>query len=234
MEREKAFGDAVELLQLTTRTEDADRLRLGIIQLLDIENQDKTPARSEAEGESHGEFHAGLIGYVGHMGDERAIPALLGAAGTGGMATRAVARFGKKALDPTLARITGKDADLASDALFVLRDMLEFRLISDAESLLRIKGALRLALGSPAWQVRDGAMAAIEYLEDRQEFVPMLKELADHDPFKIPSQPKGDGTVGDHYFVRQGAARLLLKIENHERPVVDSGLDPSEYQPVNQ
>ena len=82
MEREKAFGDAVELLQLATSTKDADRLRLGIIQLLDTENQDKTPARNEAEGESHGEFHAGLIGYVGHMGDERTIPALLGAAGT--------------------------------------------------------------------------------------------------------------------------------------------------------
>lgn len=240
-EREKAFRDAVELLQLANNPQDADRLRLGVIQLLQHENSGglkepdnvKPEDYGEGYGEDKSEYYAGLIGFIGHMGDERAIPALLGAAGSGGIATRAVARFGKRALDPTLGQVAGQDSHLAAGALFVIRDMLKFRLVSDPESCLRIKNALRSALRSPDGSIRSSAMAPIEYLEDREEFVPMLQELAEHDPDKIPNQPKEDGTIGDHYFVRQSALRLLRKIKNHEDPVVDRGLDPSEYQPLN-
>jgi hypothetical protein len=75
-------------------------------------------------------------------------------------------------------------------------------------------------------------MAAIEYLKDREQFAPILKDIAEHDPDKIPSQPNSDGTVGDFYFVRASAARLLQQIASQEQPPVDRGLPPSEYQPV--
>ena len=46
------------------------------------------------------------------------------------------------------------------------------------------------------------------------------------------NQLKEDGSVGDFYFVRASAIRALQKIENHERPPIDRGLPPSEYEPV--
>ena len=153
--------------------------------------------------------------------DERAIPALLGAAPTGGMATQGVARFGRKALDAVLEQVKSPNSDLASGAIFVLRDMLEFRTVNDPDSHLRIKNALRSALASPDSIVRSSAVGAIEFLDDREEFVAVLKDLAEHDPDKLAGQPLFDGTIGDAYFVRQIAKRLLRSIASHEPPAVD-------------
>jgi hypothetical protein len=169
-QRSEAFGEAAELLASSdTSPKDADLLRLGIIQLLSHENKGglKEPDDVKAEnygegyGENKSEYYAGLIEFVASFNDERAIPALLGAAGSGGMATRAVARFGKRALSPIFAQERGQDPRRAEGALFVIRDMLEFGLVSDPDSQLRIKNALRSALGSPDGSVRYSAMAAI-------------------------------------------------------------------------
>lgn len=232
-QRQEAFGQAYELLSSGEMThKDADSLRVGVIQLLLTENGDKTPPGDEGEGEQRGEFYAGLIDFVGHMGDERAIPALLGACGTGGIATRAIARFGKKALDPTLAQVQGKDPELAAGALFVIRDMLEFGLVSDPQSFLRIRNAVRSSLDAEDPSRRDSAVYLVEYLDDREEFVVKLKGIAEHDPAKLPNQPREDGSVGDFYFVRAHAARVLQQIANHQRPPIDRGLPPSEYAPI--
>jgi hypothetical protein len=56
----------------------------------------------------------------------------------------------------------------------------------------------------------------IEYLEDREEFVPALKEIEKHDPYKLPGQPMEDGTIGDRYSVRLIAGLVLQRILNHE------------------
>ena len=249
-EREKAFGEANELLGSdTTNPTDVDRLRLGIIRLLVRENQrelkkqdDKARKASpsngagqveEGGGEEESDYYSVLIGFVTDLNDERAIPALLGAANTGGMAERGVARFGRRALDPTLVQVKSANADLAEGALWVIRDMLEFGLVSDQESHLRIKDALRSALRSSEFGVRVSAMGAIEYLDDREELVPMLKEVAEHDPVKIAGQrPDDGGDHGEFYPARFDARRLLRKIANHEQPPTDRGLPQSEYQPV--
>jgi len=224
-ERSKAFAAAAELLGSNKSTaDDVERLRLGVIQLLVMENNDRTPVANDSEGEENGEYHASLIGFVAGLNDERAIPALLGAVNTGGIACRGVARFGKKALDPTLLQVKGQDSEMATGALFVIRDMLELHTVSDAESRLRIKAAVRSALASPDGGVRDSAIVVSEYLDDREEFVPVLKEIAEHDPEKLPNQPKNDGTVGDYYIVREHAAKLLRKIANHEPPAIDRGV----------
>jgi hypothetical protein len=223
-EREKAFDAAATLLaQGKLPAGDADSLRLGLIQLLAIENNEDEPTDSSSEqaSENRSAYYSDLIGTVAGLRDERAIPALLAAAPTGGMATQGVARFGKKALDPVLEQIRGQDGELASGAAFVLRDMLEFRTVSDPDSHLRIKNALRSALASPDFVVRASAVSAIEFLDDREEFMPILKDLAEHDPFKLEGQPLADGTIGDVYFVRKDAKRVLLRIANHEPPAVD-------------
>ncbi len=244
-EREKAFGEANELLGSdTTSAKDADRLQVGIIQLLLRENKEALKAREspssnsaseedQGEGEEESDYYSVLVGFVANLNDVRAVPALLGAANTGGIATRGIARFGKRALDPTLVQVESANADLAEGALWVIRDMLEFRLVSDPESHLRIKNALRAALRSSEFGVRVSAMGAIEYLDDREEFVPLLKEVALNDPVKLAGQrPDDGGDNGEFYPARFDARRLLRKIANHEQPRIDRGLPPSEYQPV--
>jgi len=244
-EREKAFGEAGELLEAdTTSAKDADRLQLGIIQLLIRENREALKAselpssnsaseEEQGQGEDESDYYSVLVGFVANLNDVRAVPALLGAANTGGIATRGIARFGKRALDPTLVQVGSANADLAEGALWVIRDMLEFRLVSDPESHLRIKDALRAALRSSEFGVRVSAMGAIEYLDDREEFVPLLKEVAQHDPVKLAGQrPDDGGDNGEFYPARFDARRLLRKIANHEQPRIDRGLPASEYQPV--
>jgi hypothetical protein len=242
MEREKAFGEAGELLQSdTTKSQDADRLQLAIIELLVRENRRdikakvgaKESPRADDAGEEESDYYSGLIGFVADLNDARAIPALLGAANTGGMATRGVARFGKRALDPTLIQVKSENADLAEGAVWVIRDMLEYRLVTDPESLRRITGALRSALRSSEFGMRLSAMGAIEYLDDREEFVPLLKDVAEHDPVKLAGQrPDDGGDNGEFYPGRFHARQLLRKIANHEYPPIDRGLSPSEYEPV--
>jgi len=116
-----------------TSAKDADRLRLGIIHLLVHEDNGglKEPDDVTAEnygggyGEGKSEYYAGLIEFVAELNDERAIPALLSAAGSAGIATRAVARFGKNALVPTLEQVKSGDSDSATGALHVILDMLD-------------------------------------------------------------------------------------------------------------
>jgi len=244
MEREKAFGEAGELLQSeATKSQDADRLQLAIIELLVRENRrdvrvkvgakESPLADGAVEDEEESDYYSGLIGFVADLNDARAIPALLGAANTGGMATRGVARFGKRALDPTLIQVKSENADLAEGAVWVIRDMLEYRLVTDPESVRRIKAALRTALRSSEFGIRLSAMGAIEYLEDRGEFVPLLKDVAEHDPVKLAGQrPDDGGDNGEFYPGRFDARQLLRKIGNHEQPPIDRGLSPSEYEPV--
>ena len=225
-EREKAFEDATELVASGKQTpRDVDQLRLGMIQLLATENNDKVPAADEREGEENSEYYANLIGFVASLGDERAIPSLLGAASTGGIAIRGVAQFGKKALGPTLEQVKSPDPKLASGAVYVIREMLKMGTVSDPDSHLRIKNSLRSALASPEFAVRLSAIGAIEYLDDREEFVPMLKDAAEHDPVKLAGQkPDDGGDNGEFYPARQDARRLLRKIANHEPPVIDKGV----------
>jgi hypothetical protein len=119
-ERSKAFDEAAQVVNLGKETAgDVDHLRLGLIQLLATENSEmrrpngkarqasgsssnKDEAADEEGAEEYSEYYADLIGFVASLGDERVIPALLGAAGTGAMATQGVARFGGKALDQVL------------------------------------------------------------------------------------------------------------------------------------
>ena len=225
-DRSRAFDEAVRLLTSgKSSPADADRLRFGVIQLLAIENSDKEPTANEEEGDENSEYYSGLIDFVAHSGDERSIPALLGAALTGGIATRGVARFGKKALDPTLEQAQSGDPKLASGAVYVLQKMLKIHTVDDSDSHRRIKNALQSSIASSSAEVRLSAIYAIEYLDDREDFLPLLKGLAQNDPNKISGQAQPNGSIEDIYPVRELARKLLGKIETHERLSVDQGMN---------
>ncbi|MBZ5682709.1 MAG: hypothetical protein LAO24_21660 [Acidobacteriia bacterium] len=233
-DRSKAFEEAAALLASKQTPGDNDKLRVGLIQLLATENiQTKILANhhnadedaEEKDTEEYSEYYANLIGAVADLKDERAVPSLLGAANTGGMATRGIARFGKKALNLVLEQASSRDPSLASGAVFVIREMLEMHTVTDPDSHQRMKNALRLALGSPDFGVRDSAIYAIEYLDDREEFVIVLNEVAEHDPFKLAGEKPDDSRdIGKLYPVRHHARSLLRKIAEHQPPVIDKGI----------
>jgi HEAT repeat protein len=225
-DRSKAYQESAAFLASGKEaSEDADRLRVGLIKLLATENvQTRILAKqdaSEDETEEYSQYYASLVGAVADLKDERAIPSLLGAAYSGGMATQGVARFGKTALNPVLEQVTSRDANLASGAVWVIREMLAMHTVADPDSRLRMENALKVALSSPNFGVRDSALYAIEYLDNREEFVPMLNDIAEHDPFK---RSDGGGDSGDIYPVRHHARSLLRKIAEHEPPATDKGV----------
>lgn len=229
IERSDAFEEATALIESgKENARDLDELRLGLIRLLDTETsaaKNPTTTASGEEREGYSNYCGDLIGAVADLKDARAIPSLLENANSGGMATRGVAHFGKIALDSVLQQVKGQDSQLASGALFVIRDMLEFQTVSDSNSLTRIRNVLQSALARPDMIVRQSAIYAIEYLADRESFVPALTEMARRDPFKIAGRVASDGQDdGEVYPVRRMARLLLAKIANHEHPIIDRGV----------
>lgn len=229
IERYKGFQEAAALVQSGQGDADEqDKLRLGLIQLLVTERvaaNDPNTSVNDADREGYSNYYGDLIGAVADLKDVRAIPVLLANADTGGMATRGVAHFGKAALDPVLQQVMGKNEELAEGALFVIRDMLEYHIAADSDSLVRIKNILRSALARPEGNLRVVTVFVIEYLSDREDFVPVLTNIAMSDPFEVPGQVATDGQdKGGVYPVRRAARLLLVKIANHEPPIIDRGV----------
>lgn len=219
-ERDAGFKAATNRLQSRNETpQDTDRLRSGLIQLLVTESHRQDPV-AESDLDEYSNYFGDLIGAVSDLKDPRAIPALLGVANSGGMATRGLAYFGKAALDAVLEQVKGPNVALASGALFVIRDMLEYRTAIDPDSSTKIANALRASLSSPEWRIRLSSIDVIEYFDNRTEFVPILADMAANDPFEF----QGQGSAG--YPVRSAAQSLLAKIGKHEPPAIDRGVHP--------
>jgi hypothetical protein len=230
-DRSKGLEAATRLMSSGKQApRDTDRIHLGLIQLLAHETSAAKGLNvivADEDREDYSNYFGNLIGAVADLKDPQAIPALLGVADTGGIATRGIARFGKAALDPVLQQVKSQDTSFAEGALFVIRDMLEYQTVSDPGSLTRIKNALREALARPDEIVRESAIYAIEYLNGREEFVAALTDIAKNDPSKVDGQSAGDSQDnGEAYPVRRLARSLLSKIANHEPPVLDRGMRP--------
>jgi len=213
--REKGFEQLPSLEEVSASPQEVDRVKLGIIRLLSSENALIREYKQKGKfftTEDHSEYYAGLIASVAAMDDERAIPALLGAVSSGGMAIRAIVRFGDKAVGPLLDLYNTPSKELVdkSSALFTMQEMLEMQIPISEASETKIKNALRTALKDPDYLVRYSAIRAIEYLKDREDFVPALKELAEHDP--------GENVGKEHHSLRPATEQLLQKIANHELP----------------
>ncbi len=137
------------------------------------------------------------------------------------MAGQGIAKFGDKALGPLLDLLHDSDNLVRSSVLFTIRDLLEMHISVTPASQARIRDVIRLSLGDPDFGVRNSAISAVEYLDNREEFVPALQKLALSDPVKLPGKPDDGGDGGQFYPLRQHARKLLRKIANHKPPVLD-------------
>jgi hypothetical protein len=192
----------------------ADRMKLGLIQLLKADNVDFQGAAPQTYTEDDMEHYAEVVNVVSSLKDERAIPALVGAMATGGMAQQAIFDYGDKALAPVLERLKSSDALVQSQAL-----MMSFALLAergDAAAQAEIRELILAYVKAPLEPSRRIAVKEIDCLEDRQNFVPLLEEIAKTDPEKQEGKPLDGGDNDQFYPVRYDARRVLRHIKNNQ------------------
>lgn len=190
--------------------EESDRLQVSLINLLQRENEVERHAAESNVSLSEGylNYYGDLIGAVAALNDERAVPALLGAIRTGGMATRGLAALGPKALGPVLDQLKDDNPTVRSSALRVVRKMFELHKLDDSN--IDARRALHGMLEDPDHSVRAAAVSAVGELQNKQEFIPALKRLAKEDPAKSSGNAGGEAV----YPVRREAQKVLKKAEN--------------------
>ena len=179
-------------------------VKLGLIDLLQADNNAFTD-RKAAPGtytERDTEHWATAIGLVSSLNDERAIPVLVGAMTTGGMAMNGILKYGQKALEPVLSKLNDPDPLVRSRALATAIVILQMK--NDRASHARVVSIIRAGLTDVEFLVRSSALGAIETLADKAQFVPALQGIRDHDPFIVPGQT--------NYPLRTRADRLLQEI----------------------
>lgn len=185
----------------------ADRVKLGLIDLLKADNDTfltKKAAR-DMYTENDSEHYVQAIDVVSSLNDERAIPALVGAMTTGGMATRGLLKYGEKALDPVLNQLGNPSSEMRSSA--VNTGIAILRMKNDASSHARILEMIQTAMKDAEYLVRGSALLAIEGLDDRQPLASSLRDMAEHDPFIVPGEVE--------YPLRVRAKKLLETTVKH-------------------
>jgi HEAT repeat protein len=203
----------------------ADRIKLGLIGLLERENaeMEKFKVRFEKTGQLIGrdynsDYYGNVIAAVVTLKDVRSMNALLGAITTGGMAMGTLASFAPSSLDPVLAKTTDADDLVRNSALHVLAEMLSPSnrdKVDDTESHSKIKGAFLRAVQDPVAIVRSTGAFGLGELGDL-DAIPVLERLASDDPFFLPDLAGG----GRDFTVRRAARRALerLKERNKQEP----------------
>lgn len=194
--------------------EQADRIKLGLIQLLKADNVDFQGAAPGTYTEDDMEHYAEVVHVVSSLQDKRAIPALVGAMATGGMAQQAIFQYGDKALAPVLEQLKSSDPLAQASALRMSFALLAKR--GDPAALAQIRELILAYVKAPSGATRRIAVQEIDCLEDRQDFVPLLKEIAKTDPQKFPGKAL-DGEDSDGFYpVRADARRVLRHIQNNK------------------
>ena len=233
--REAAFGEMMALISeedrpagssgqshamtvfLAQHPNQADSIKLGLIELLGSENDLFVLGKNAAPDtytEEDGEYHAGLITAVSSLDDERAIPALVGAMTTGGIAQRGILKYGDKALEPVLEQLKNPDGLVRATALGLSFSLLKRQ--NDPASLKRVTDLVRSSLTDPDTVVRRRAVREIDCLADRQEYVPTLEKIAKTDPEKRLGKALDGGDGEEFYPVRYDARRVLRDIQNNK------------------
>lgn len=182
----------------------ADSLKLGLIHLLNAEN-----------AQPSFEYYPLVIDAVASLNDERAIPALVGAMATGGMAQRGLLKYGNKALEPVLNALkNGNNSQMRASALGTGVTILKKD--SGTNSRGRINSLIESSLRDSDQSVRTKAIMLIECLPNRTSFSPALNVIAQTDPIKLPGRGD-DGVETDGFYpVRLQARRVLRAIQNNE------------------
>jgi hypothetical protein len=194
-----------------------EQVKVGLIRLLQEENKTFSTDRADSPRrytEEDSEYYASVIDVVSSLNDRRAIPALVGAMTTGGMAQHGLLKYGDKALEPVLEQLKNPDALARATALGLSIDLLETR--NDPASHKQAVALIQSALTDSASVVRGHAVREILCLNDRQEFVPMLKNIAKTDPEKFPGKALDGGDGEEFYPVRYDARQVLRDIEDNK------------------
>jgi hypothetical protein len=233
--REKAFADMMGLMSeeqhqghgfvkadvlgsfFERHPDQADRVKMGLIQLLSSENDTFIPGKTTVPGtltEEDGEYYAEVIDTVSSLDDERAIPALVGAMTTGGMAKRGLLKYGDKVLEPMLEQLQNPDGLVRAAALGMSVSLLEKR--NDPSSHKRAVDIIRSALTDSSSVVRGHAIREIDCLAERQEFVPTLEKIAKTDPQKLAGKALDGGDGEEFYPVRSDARSVLRDIQSNK------------------
>jgi hypothetical protein len=189
--------------------EQADKIKLGLIRLLRTDNVDFQGAAPGTYTEDDTDHYAEVVRVVSALNDERAVPALGNAMSTGGMAQQAILQFGDKALAPVLEQLKSSDPLAQSSAL-----MMSFALLAkrgDPAAQARIRELILTYVKAPSGATRRIAVQEIGCLEDRQNFVPLLKEIAKTDPQKLSNEQALDGGDADGFYPVRADARQVLR-----------------------
>lgn len=192
--------------------EQSDRIKLGLIRLLTAENKLFLFGVPGSRTEDDGDYYAEVIDTVSSLTDERAIPALVG---TGGDAVKGLLKYGNKAIVPVLERLKSSDPTVRGAALSTGTELL--RASSDPGAHERLKELLRSSLLDPFFPNRSVAVREVGCLEDREEFVPAIRQIAKTDPAKLPGKALDGGDGEEFYPVRSDARRVLRDIESHAK-----------------
>jgi hypothetical protein len=230
--REAAFNDMMALIRegqkratepdrataLTSlfkqHPEQADRIKLGLIQLLKADSVDFQGAAPGTYTEDDMEHYAEVVNVVSSLNDERAIPALVGAMATGGMAQQAIFQYGDKALAPVLEQLKSSDPLVQSQALRMSFALLAER--GDPAALAQRRELILAYVKAPSEPSRRIAVQEIDCLDDRQNFVRLLTEISKTDPEKRPGKAL-DGEDSDGFYpVRADAREVLRHIQNNK------------------
>jgi hypothetical protein len=215
---ETASSNPGEILNrfLSRHPDQADRVKVSMIQLLTTENETflGKNVKPGTYTEKDTEHYANVIDTVSSLNDERAIPALVGAITTGGMAQRGLVKYGGKALDLVLAAFKSGESQTRSAALGTAVTILRSSI--DAASHVQAAALLGSSLKDADFVVREEAVMLVDCANDRQDFVPILEQLANTDSTRYPGGTD-DGTDGNwHYPVRVQARRVLRDIQNNK------------------
>jgi hypothetical protein len=194
--------------------EQAEGVKVGLIQLLKSDNADfQENAAPGTYTESDTEHYAEVINVVSSLNDERAISVLVNAMTTGGMAQQAILQYGDKALAPVLDQLKSSDPLVQSQALMMSFALLEKR--GDPSAQAQIRELIFSYVKAPSGATRRIAVKEISCLDDRQNFVPLLTEVAKTDPLKLPGKALDGGDGDEFYPVRYTARRVLRQIRNN-------------------
>jgi hypothetical protein len=194
--------------------EQADRIKLGLIQLLKADNVDFQGAAPGTYTEDDMEHYAEVVNVVSSLNDKRAIPALVGAMATGGMAQQAIFQYGDKALAPVLEQLKSSDPLAQASALRMSFALLAKR--GDSTAQAQIRELILAYVKAPSEPSRRIAVQEIDCLDDRQDFVRLLTEISKTDPEKR-SGKAFDGEDSDGFYpVRADAREVLRHIQNNK------------------
>lgn len=191
-----------------------DAVKLALIELLNTENavaeaQDQEYKKSRKTlSETYANYYGDVVAAVSGLNDPRAMQALVGAMGTGGMADNGLARLGSDAVDPLVVKLQSSDVIVRAAAVRALTTFWQPEnrdKSNDDVSRRKIKEAFLKAAGDQDGGVRLAAVYGLALMPN-EDTIRLLRRLAASDSSRLPGQADGGGPF---YPVRQAARRVL-------------------------